>query len=328
MEQIDRLVDLQRAQMIVVSGCYLREHREHPKLKFARTSDVPALLDEYLRSRKSGEYKAKVEDKGNGNKQVISISDGCYGSCTFCSIKLVRGAHRSRPLTDILEEVSGAVQYCNTVKLTGIETAGYGLDCGSSLGSLLGTLFDAYPDLRVELGSLNPKLLCRYSREDLSKLAHPNVTGNIHIPLESASTTVLKSMRRGYTYKEYDRIWSQLSEMGVTRFSTDLIAGFPGESEDDHRLSLRFLETHDLKFAQLFFFEPRPGTNAAQQPQLDRSWRMARALELVAQYTASYMKFNEVDPVRMIQGQIVLPFNSNLNIKREELEHERAAVSC
>lgn len=327
-EKIERLTESMAASLIVVSGCYLREYCQHPKVKFARTADVPKLVEEYLRrkaSMPSGRTLPSLE-QGNGSIPVVSISDGCYGDCSFCSIKSVRGTHRSRPLAEVIADIARASTHSDVVKLTGIETAGYGLDVRTSLAGLLREVFNSFPKIKIELGSLNPKLLCRFSDEDLCILAHENIVGNIHIPLQSASTSVLEVMRRGYTYKAYERLWSRLSEMGVRKFSTDLIAGFPIETPEDHRLSLRFLDTHDLEFAQVFFFEPRPGTKAADLPQLDRHIRVERALELIAQFAVNYMRAKSISPEEIIRGDVALPFNSNLDLGKEELIDERKAL--
>jgi MiaB/RimO family radical SAM methylthiotransferase len=332
-EQIADLLGREQTRLVVVSGCYLSKQGEDPRLHHVRSKDVVEFLKPHLSAADALEVDvaALVEQSGSEEAQnaLITISDGCFGSCTFCSIKTVRGTHRSRPVREILADVGAVAKHVGTVKLTGIEVAGYGmeaglsygLDTGHSLARLVQMINDAFPTLKIELGSLNPKLMKRMSDAELAVLASDYVTGNLHLPLESASTRVLKEMRRGYTYEEYLRTKQRLEKAGVTRFSTDLIAGFPTETEEDHQASLRFLEEHDLELAQIFFYEPRPGTEAAEQHGLPREIRVDRALALIAQYTASYAKSHGHTLNELISGDVTPPYNTNINLNEDELAH-------
>lgn len=323
--RISMLVALPHVELLLVSGCYLSTSHQHSKIRYARTQDVLGVISEYLRER--GASTSDLNTRAGiiqlpEPSCIVSVSDGCYGSCTFCSIKTVRGAHRSRPLEDVIHDVERVALHSNTVKLTGIETAGYGMDAGMTLGHLIREVFLGFPHLSVELGSLNPKLVCRFSEADLRLLADERITGNLHLPLQSASNEVLRAMRRGYTWETYRDLKARLMEYGARRFSTDLIAGFPGEKEDDHTATLAFLEYHELEFAQIFVYEPRPDTEAAMMPIAARNVRVDRAVELISQFVVSYMRFKNVSPEAVIRGDVLLPFNSNLNIQNEKLEHE------
>lgn len=327
-DEINKLVTDSQTGLVVVSGCYLST-QSHPKIRYARTQDVLGVIGDYLRENGSDLQGATGKTATifpPSASSVISISDGCYGSCAFCSIKTVRGRHQSRPLMEVMADIERVATQTNTVKLTSIETAGYGLDVGLTLGHLLREVFRAFPHLTVELGSLNPKLVCRFTEPELRLLADERVTGNLHLPLQSASNLVLGAMRRGYTWEAYADLKSKLIAMGARKFSTDLIAGFPGEKKEDHAATLFFLENHELEFAQIFFYEPRPGTDAIMMPMADRNIRVARGLELIAQFALSYMHFKGVSPESLIQGDLVLPFNSNLNIRKEEFSYECEAA--
>lgn len=324
-DKINGLVAGLQTKLVVVGGCYLAKYQQHPKIRYARTRDVPKAIEQYLKET-GGDYRG-ANEKGVTIRpatpsSIVSISDGCYGGCTFCSIKTVRGTHRSRPVSEVMADIGQVAAHTHTVKLTGIETAGYGLDIGMTLGHLLREVFRTFPHLTVELGSLNPKLVCRFAEADLRMLVDERVTGNLHLPLQSASNRVLREMHRSYTWEAYDDLKSRLAAMGALKFSTDLIAGFPGETDEDHAATLSFLENHELEFAQIFFYESRPGTGAALKPMLDWNTRVGRGVELIAQFAVSYMRFKQVSPEAVIRGEVVLPFNSNLNIRKEELKHE------
>lgn len=279
---IDDLLASAQMRLLVISGCYLRAHGDDARVAFARRDEVPSVIDDYLAAQ-----GCVIDDDGSSGVTkgpLITVSEGCYGHCTFCSIRAVRGLHRSRPQRDILLDVETAGENYATVRLVGQEVAAYGRDCGSSLGQLLGEVFNRFPSIKVEIGSLHPRWLIAAEERDLAMLAHPNVAGNVHVPVESASDEVLRRMKRSYSYCEYEDLWLKLRTLGIKRISTDIIAGFPGERSVDHEANLRFLRGHDLTFAQVFMYQPRPGTPAAQMPQLSAEIRLHRAMDLIAEY--------------------------------------------
>lgn len=324
LEFINSLIADSQHDLVVVSGCYLNTFT-HPKVSFARTVDVPRIINDYMRkvgcTFRVSEGK-DIETTQYSPTPFVSISDGCYGSCSYCSIKSIRGGHRSRPMSQVMADIEQVASQTSKIKLTSIETAGYGLDIGLTLGDLLRSVFRTFPYLTVELGSLNPRLVSKFTNLDLRSLADEHIVGNLHLPLQSASNRVLRAMRRGYTWEEYEGLKSRLSLMGAKRFSTDLIAGFPGETENDHIATLSFLKDYELDFAQIFFFEPRPGTEASSMPMENRSTRVMRGVELIAQFALSYMRYKDINPVSVIKGDVVLPFNSNLNIRMEDFADE------
>ena len=320
--EIESLLKNESFRLIVIAGCFLAHYRNDERLHFVRTGDVANFLQPHLiEGDPLNDDVARLgqTQAASGDKPIITISDGCYGSCTFCSIKTVRGTHKSRPIREILADIAVVSDSARTLKLTGIEVAGYGLDCGYSLAWLLKQIHHDFPRLCIELGSMNPKLLKRMPEADLEILGADFVTGNFHFPLESASSKVLRDMQRGYSWEDYADLWQRLSRAGVTSFSTDLIAGFPTESAQDHQASLRFLDEYRLEFAQLFFFEPRPGTEAAAMPGHPRDLRVDRMLELLAHYSATYMLARGLEMNALVSGAVSLPFNTNLNLNNEEL---------
>lgn len=323
-EILNKLVEDPKKKLVVLSGCYLTT-QSHPKIRYARLADVPKVITEYLQEnnikygRALGDVTKSIQPSLS---QIISISDGCYGNCSYCSIKTVRGEHRSRPITDVLADIDRVYSKNEKIKLTSVDTAGYGIDNGLTLPQLLKQIFLTFPHLSVELGSLNPKLMSRFTDSELAVFADEHICSNLHLPLQSASNRVLQAMRRGYTLEEYEKIKSRLMNVGVKLFSTDLIAGFPEETDNDHAASLSFLNDHELEFVQIFFFEPRPSTDAMHMPMLDRDIRIARGIDLIARFLISYLRFKGVNPEMLINGNIILPFNSNLNIKIEELGYE------
>jgi tRNA-2-methylthio-N6-dimethylallyladenosine synthase len=203
----------------------------------------------------------------------VSVSVGCDNRCTFCIVPLVRGPQLSRPLGDILAEVQGLVRDAVTeVTLLGQNVNTYGRDVtvpGSSRRPLFADLLrtvNEVPDLRrVRFTSPHPH---DFTQDVIEAMAEcETVCEHIHFPLQSGSDRILRQMQRSYRSDRYlswlERIRATLSGVAVT---TDLIVGFPGESEDDFRETLRVVETARFDAAFTFQYSPRPGTAAMTFP--------------------------------------------------------------
>jgi len=298
-------------QHVIVSGCYLRQDPAE-RIHYARKEDVPALVDSIL----AQEPRRRPGSPPHPGKPLpfVAVSEGCYGNCTFCSIRLVRGRHRSRPIAQVVADVQGAFDVHGYVKLVGQEIAAYGRDMGTSLAALLRSIFGAAPGVVLELGTLGAAWMKGMPTDDLAIFADPRIRGNVHLPLQSASDSVLKSMRRGYTVDQFMGLLAKLRSLGVTRFSTDMIAGFPGETLQDHGRNVAFLRSESMEHAQIFAYDPRPGTPAASMRQLPHPIRVQRTLELIGVFLAHSPGFcgNEHADVNDF-------LNTNLEIAIEEV---------
>jgi tRNA A37 methylthiotransferase MiaB len=241
---------------------------------------------------------------------LISVGQGCQGRCSYCSIRTVRGRLNSRSQSDIIADALLAAGRYSTVRLVGQEVAGYGVDSGSSMHTLLCALLDALPETKIEIGSLNPAWLVDLPEKQLELLAHPRISSNIHLALQSMSTPVLEAMRRGYTAEQAASLVRKLRDVGVSRLSIDLIIGFPTESLDDHLRTQEYLASQSFAFAQIFMFEPRPGTAAATWRQLPLEVTRSRTAEVIAVYLAASGALNR--PAHEWVQERTIPFNTNL----------------
>jgi tRNA-2-methylthio-N6-dimethylallyladenosine synthase len=200
----------------------------------------------------------------------VSIAPGCDNACTFCIVPLVRGPQRSRPVGDILAEVQGlAVRGVVEITLLGQNVNTYGRDVtvpGSSRRPLFGELLRQVGVVegvrRVRFTSPHPH---DFTPDVIEAMAEtPAVCEHIHFPLQSGSDRVLKAMRRSYRSDRYlgwlQRIREAIPEVAV---STDVIVGFPGETEEDFLDTLRVVEAARFDSAYTFQYSPRPGTRAA-----------------------------------------------------------------
>ncbi|MBW2000110.1 MAG: radical SAM protein [Deltaproteobacteria bacterium] len=302
-------------RLVIASGCYLEKAMRCPNVKYCRASEIVELVASTLDLAPISQGSASLPiQAGSG---IVLVSEGCYGCCTFCSVRLVRGQHRSRPVNEIIQDIRVLFHHNGSVKLAGQDVAAYGRDIGKTLWDLLLTISEEFPNIQVELGPLGPEWLIRSKNDELSLLASKNISGNVHVPLQSASNTVLRRMQRRYTYEEFGNLWGRLCQVGVQKLSTDLMAGFPGETIEDHEKTLDFLATHRLAFAQVFMYEPRPGTEAALREPLPRRTRMERTMELIAAYLSTSARFRSVDIENLALSTSEMLFNTNVQLEED-----------
>ena len=298
-------------QIIIVSGCYLKYEKREGVI-YTRKENLSEVLDDLFTDKKGGELTTL--NKNRAMTPYVAISEGCYGSCTFCSVRIIRGFHRSRDRTTVLTDVRRAAKIFGTVKLVGQEIAAYGRDIGTTLPELIQLLFEEFPDLQLELGSLGLAWMKLFSDEELEVFADKRIQSNIHLPLQSASDSVLKQMKRRHTFSDFDKLLKRLISFDIQRFSTDLMAGFPSESESDHKNNLMFLKKYRFQFAQIFMYESRPGTTAAGMVQIPRETRVRRTLELIGTYVANHTGFRANENI-----DIDDILNTNIEIAQEEV---------
>lgn len=286
---------------IIITGCFLQIENFEGKVKYIKLKNLLSFL---------------VEDTTFSNVQqnaipFVKISEGCTSNCSFCSIKYVKGKHKSVPQDEIIQQIRLLSDNYETIKLVGQDVAAYGIDIDNSLFALLSQILNTFPKIKIQLGSLNPKHLYLSSKKDLSVLAYERITGNIHIPVQSASNEILKQMRREYTIEEYQELYNTLRSIGINNISTDIIAGFPGECEDDHLLNLKLLSENYFSFAEIFMYEVRPKTVAAQMEQILIDVKKRRTNELIVQLLETYSKSRNIDFIELIKSEQI--FNTNIN---------------
>jgi threonylcarbamoyladenosine tRNA methylthiotransferase MtaB len=223
------------------------------------------------------------------SRALLKIQDGCDEHCTFCATTLARGANRSRPVAELIEEARALAQQHAEIVITGVHIGTYGQDtphdgttARRTLGTLLDALIDAIPAVRFRLSSVE-------ATEVDDRLAHllieapRHVAAHLHAPLQSGSNRVLKRMgRHWYTAETYRARLEWLAErMPVLGLGADVIAGFPGEADEDHHASLALLHALPFTYLHVFPFSVRPDAAAARlSGQLSPSVIRERAREL------------------------------------------------
>lgn len=217
-------------------------------------------------------------------RAYIKIEDGCENKCAYCAIPAARGPVRSKRPEAVLDEVRTLVSGgCREVVLTGIETASYGRDLGGSgLADLLEAV-DAIPGIgRVRLGSLDPSLMKQAFVDRIAKL--PSLAPHFHLSVQSGSDTVLARMRRKYSSRMALEGMERLRRaMPGVQFTTDIIVGFPGETDAEFAETLAFAEAARFLMIHVFRYSRRAGTPAAEMPgQVPESVKAERSHRLIA----------------------------------------------
>lgn len=238
-------------------------------------------------------------------RAYIKIEDGCESRCTYCIIPSARGHIRSKPMEAVLEEVRALTEGgCREVVLTGIETASWGRDLGDAdLADLLEAV-DAIPGIgRVRLGSLDPTLMRKAFVERIAQLS--SLAPHFHLSMQSGSDAVLARMKRKYNRTQalaaIERLHSALPNVMLT---TDIIVGFPGETEEDFEATLDLARRARFLMIHVFPYSKRQGTPAAVMPdQVPGEIKRQR----VAALTALSAEIRREILTELIEKNTVLP---------------------
>ena len=218
-------------------------------------------------------------------RAMLKVQDGCVNFCSYCIIPYTRGPVRSEPLDKAVEQARELeARGYREIVVTGIEIAGWGLDLPGKppVRLLIEAICEAVPSLRIRLGSLEPRIVTGEFCAALAKL--PNLCPQFHLSMQSGCDTVLQRMRRKYDTARYleslDLLRKYFPGCAVT---TDMIVAFPGETEEEFRQSLDFIQTCGFADMHIFPYSRRPGTPAADMPgQLGNAVKEARSREAIA----------------------------------------------
>ena len=230
-------------------------------LKCGKKNIEPQILVEPI---DSAPFEPMCITRFDRTRAYVKIEDGCESRCTYCIIPSARGSIRSKPEEEVLDEVRALCQNgCREVVLTGIETASYGKDLhDTDLASLLEKV-DAIPGIgRVRLGSLDPSLI---RPEFVARIAPlTSLAPHFHLSLQSGSSRVLALMKRKYNADQAMKAITRLREaLPNVKFTTDVIVGFPQETEEDFQQTVDFVRKARFLMVHVFPYSKRKGTPAA-----------------------------------------------------------------
>jgi len=210
---------------------------------------------------------------------IVEIASGCMSECTFCQTKISKGELQSFRTGDIVRQVRQEInEGCAEIWLTSTDNGCYGFDIGTDLPSLIDSVSEIERDFMIRVGMMNPMYMPRI-RDQLSRaFENPKVFKFLHIPVQSGSNKVLKDMKRGHTAEVFRRT-SDIFRKKFGRFtvSTDIIVGFPTETEEDFEQTLELIWQTQPDIINLSRYSARPGTKAAAMDQVNVSEVMQRS---------------------------------------------------
>ena len=262
---------------LVVSGCYASLQpgilNELPGIDLIIGNPEKDHLVDIVKQRLSLEAmpetatepgEAALFTRGR-NRAFIKIQDGCRHKCTFCIVTVARGAERSRAMKDIIDEINGLhSRQIQEVILTGVHIGGYGQDLETDLPALVNTILTETDVPRLRLGSLEPWNL---DNDFFMLFDNPRFMPHLHLPLQSGSDAVLRRMgRRCRTGTFMNLVRTARECIPDINITTDIIAGFPGETDTEWQQTLNYCEAIGFPHIHVFPYSPRSGTRAATLP--------------------------------------------------------------
>ena len=215
-------------------------------------------------------------------RAYIKVQDGCNQFCSYCIIPFARGRVRSRSRDSVLDEVKTlSANGYKEVVLTGIHLSSYGIDCDDNLLSLILAIHEVEGIERIRLGSLEPRIITEEFAQTIAKL--PKMCPHFHLSLQSGCNATLKRMNRRYTAEEYYEKCQLLRKyFDNPALTTDVIVGFPGETEEEFEASRNFVDSIDFYETHIFKYSRREGTKAAVMPdQVSEGKKSARSAEMI-----------------------------------------------
>lgn len=290
---------------LVVSGCYsslnktladeiegidlMVQNQNKEKLVEITTQELNMLA---MPSEATTPGETSLFKRGR-QRAFIKIQDGCRYHCTYCIVTIARGSERSRTIKDIVTEINHLTsQGINEAVLTGVHVGGYGNDINCDLYDLISTILSETDLPRLRLASVEPWDL---PDKFFELFSNPRLMPHIHLPLQSGSDSVLKRMSRRYKTADYKRLIdyarNKVQDFNVT---TDVIVGFPGETEGEWQESMEFIRSSEFSHIHIFSYSKREGTKAAELPdQVNNDVKKMRSVQLhrvAAEMKIAYME--------------------------------------
>ncbi len=204
---------------------------------------------------------------------IVEIASGCMSDCTFCQTKLARGDLKSYRIGDIVRQVTEEVRDgCKEIWLTSTDNGCYGLDIGTTLPKLVEEVSGIPSDFMVRVGMMNPMYMPRIKDDLLRSFESDKVYKFLHVPVQSGSDRVLHEMKRGHTEATFrDLVKKFRKRFDKFTISTDVIVGFPTETETDFEKTINLIKETRPDVVNLSRYSQRPGTKAAEMAQIDVS---------------------------------------------------------
>lgn len=259
--------NLKQGRSVIITGCYAHLNREYLASRFPgitivsneEKSSLPSLVP-LTKEERFVTLQAATQSR---HRPIIKVQDGCDNRCSYCIIPQARGASRSRPLPEVLAEAARLeTEGFRELVLSGIHLGMYGKDMrnGTDLATLVERVLLCTKDVRIRLSSLEVQEI---NDRLLELMQDRRLCRHLHIPLQSASDTVLRRMNRQYDKAYYEKCMRTIqNKLGNIAIGTDVIVGFPQETDEEFHETRTFLERNALAYLHVFPYSRRPGTQA------------------------------------------------------------------
>ena len=275
-----------KTKPLIVAGCLPKAEKSNVE-KFSENASLlgPNSLGKTLdviNSTLLGRKQIALEDSDlskvglpkvrlNPTVGIVEIASGCMSECTFCQTKLSKGDLSSYRLGDIVRQVQTEIKEgCKEVWLTSTDNGCYGLDIGTDLPTLVNAVSEIQEDFMIRVGMMNPMYMPRIKQKLIESYDNDKVFKFLHLPVQSGSDKVLNDMKRGHTSETFREIVKKTKDRFENfTISTDIIVGFPSETEEDFQKTLTLLDETKPDVVNLSKYSARPGTDAAELKQID-----------------------------------------------------------
>lgn len=309
---------------LIVAGCMVGANREKvlrhaPDASILNTGNV-GNVSEVIASISAGRDanavtrvlpdKAGLLVAGGGTVARIPISEGCLSNCSFCETKFARGPLHSFDHAVIVRAVGRAVEAgAREIELTSQDVGAYGRDTGTDIAELASAVCDIDGDFKVRIGMLNPEHLPRYMDRLIDAFGRGKLYRFVHLPVQSGSDAVLRSMRRRYSVSEYSAMVREFqSRIDDISVATDMIVGYPTETETDFVRSVELIEELGFSRTNISRFGAMDHTDAARLPKLDDRLVKERAARM-----HRIARMHEINALAKIMGKRVRVLATEIN---------------
>ena len=271
---------------LVVAGCLPKAEKQTVE-KFAQNASLmgPNSIGKTLQvieTTLSGSKIVALEDTDlskvgipkvrlNPAVGIVEIASGCMSECTFCQTKLAKGDLQSYRIGDITRQIKlELADGCKEIWLSSTDNGCYGLDIGEDLSSLIEQVVQIPEDFRIRVGMMNPMFMPRIRDDLLKSFENDKVFRFLHVPVQSGSNDVLNNMKRGHTVETFKDVVRRFrTKFGPFTISTDIIIGYPTETQENFEKTIELLEETKPDIVNISRYSQRPGTVAAEMPQIN-----------------------------------------------------------
>ena len=284
-KMVKRMNDLRASgKDVIVTGCMAKVQGSRIMLRLPEALIVPPEEYDLFTGMVESRFGTGccTERTPYGRTAIMPIAQGCLGKCSYCITRLARGKLISRPVDELVDEFRDLIDSgVKEILVTAQDPACYGLDIDTDLGSLLKEFLKFDGDYRIRIGMMNPNYLDRILDDMIEVLKDPRVYRFLHIPVQSGSNAILKDMKRRYTVNKFLGIVNRLrDEIPDISIATDIICGFPGETDFDHQRTIALLRKLRADTVNITRFSVRPGTEAASMKEVQGNVIKERSQEL------------------------------------------------